>query len=182
VRVAALYDIHGNLPALEAVLADPRFETADTVVVGGDVVAGPVPAETPDRLEGLGTDVWFVRGNGDREVVGDHDAQSSWCRDQLGQERASRVAVWPLSFALEIESPGSVRFCHATPQSDEVTVTRVTPDALVEEAFATYEENVAVYPGAESAIGSLVVPPSADEATTLFESQRKSQQEVERGA
>ena len=48
--VAALYDVHGNLPALEAVLADVAFARADAVVVGGDVASGPMPAEVLDRL------------------------------------------------------------------------------------------------------------------------------------
>jgi hypothetical protein len=43
--VAALYDVHGNLPALEAVLADDAFARADAVVVGGDVAAGPLPVD-----------------------------------------------------------------------------------------------------------------------------------------
>ena len=47
-RIAALYDVHGNLPALEAVLADMPDDAA--IVVGGDVTAGPFPAETLERL------------------------------------------------------------------------------------------------------------------------------------
>ena len=53
-RVAALYDIHGNLPALEAVLAEVEAAAPDLVVVGGDVVAGPLPGETLERLAALG--------------------------------------------------------------------------------------------------------------------------------
>jgi putative phosphoesterase len=71
--VAALYDVHGNLPALDAVLADPAFARADTVVVGGDVAAGPLPAAVLDRLAGLDVPVRWVRGNADREVVAHFD-------------------------------------------------------------------------------------------------------------
>src|SRR5207244_11847334 len=70
VRVAALYDIHGNLPALEAVLAEVAAEAVDLILVGGDVASGPMPAETLARLQSLGAR--FVRGNADRvlDVVG----------------------------------------------------------------------------------------------------------------
>jgi len=65
-RVAALYDIHGNLPALEAVLADVRHVGADTIVVGGDVASGPMPRDTLELLLSLSEPVRFVRGNADR--------------------------------------------------------------------------------------------------------------------
>jgi predicted phosphodiesterase len=65
-QVAALYDVHGNLPALDAVLAEVD---ADVVLVGGDIAAGPWPAETLARLRGLGGDVRFIGGNADREVT-----------------------------------------------------------------------------------------------------------------
>jgi putative phosphoesterase len=68
-RVAAICDVHGNLPALEAVLADFENVNPDLVVVGGDVVAGPMPTEVLDRLAQLEESVFFVRGNADREVA-----------------------------------------------------------------------------------------------------------------
>src|SRR5437667_357421 len=66
-RVAALYDVHGNLPALEAVLAE--LDDADLVVAGGDVVGGEAPAETVERLRGLESRVRWLRGNAERELV-----------------------------------------------------------------------------------------------------------------
>ncbi|MFL5520719.1 MAG: metallophosphoesterase family protein, partial [Gemmatimonadales bacterium] len=68
-RVAALYDIHGNLPALEAVLAEARHAGVDEIIVGGDVVPGPMPRETLAALLELDVPVRFIRGNGDREVA-----------------------------------------------------------------------------------------------------------------
>jgi predicted phosphodiesterase len=68
-RVAALYDVHGNLPALEAVLEEVRRDGVDRVVVGGDVLPGPMPRETLTRLLDLDTPVQFILGNGDREVL-----------------------------------------------------------------------------------------------------------------
>jgi predicted phosphodiesterase len=67
--VLALYDFHGNVDALEAVLADPRAADPDVVVVGGDAVPGPFAAATLDRLEALRVPVRWIRGNGEREVA-----------------------------------------------------------------------------------------------------------------
>jgi Calcineurin-like phosphoesterase superfamily domain len=72
-RVAAIYDIHGNPAALEAVLADLQSINPDLMVVGGDVVAGPMPDEVLDHLVALGDSICFVRGNADREVVAAYD-------------------------------------------------------------------------------------------------------------
>jgi predicted phosphodiesterase len=72
-RFAAIYDVHGNLPALEAILADLQSINPDLIVVGGDVVAGPMPAEVLDRLVALSESIYFVRGNADREVVAAYD-------------------------------------------------------------------------------------------------------------
>jgi len=72
-RVAALCDIHGNLPALEAVLADVAREGVEMIVVGGDVAAGPLPHETIEALMALGDRGRFVRGNADREIVDAYD-------------------------------------------------------------------------------------------------------------
>jgi 3',5'-cyclic AMP phosphodiesterase CpdA len=74
VRIAALYDVHGNVHALDAVLAELADEPVDAVVVGGDVVGGPWPAETLERLQGLPGDVRWVRGNGDRELLAQEEA------------------------------------------------------------------------------------------------------------
>ena len=45
-KVAALYDVHGNVRALEAVLAEPDVAAADVILFGGDLASGPFPAET----------------------------------------------------------------------------------------------------------------------------------------
>ena len=67
--IAALYDIHGNLPALEAVLAELHAEPPEAVVIGGDVAAGPQPVEVLDALRALPWPVHWLRGNADRFVV-----------------------------------------------------------------------------------------------------------------
>ena len=66
--IAAIYDIHGNLPALEAVLEDIETAAPDLIVVGGDVAAGPLPGPTIERLRALGDRARFIRGNADRSA------------------------------------------------------------------------------------------------------------------
>jgi predicted phosphodiesterase len=136
VRVAALYDIHGNLPALEAVLADRRLAGADLVLVGGDVVAGPQPREVLERLLALGERARFVRGNGDRWVTGAGEpdlppqlaAEVAWCAEQLSAGQRAGVRAWPATATERVDGLGDVLFCHATPRSDMELVTPATSD------------------------------------------------------
>src|ERR1700757_4137771 len=67
-RLAAIYDIHGNLPALEAVLREILEQKVDRVVVGGDIVSGPMPCETLSCLLDLEVPVNFIYGNGEVAV------------------------------------------------------------------------------------------------------------------
>jgi predicted phosphodiesterase len=135
VRVAALYDVHGNLPALEAVVADVADEDVDAVVVGGDVVSGPFPVETFDLLTALPVSR-FVRGNGDRLVLErDEGRGAAWCAARLGPERLARLATWPLTLELDLDGLGRAVFCHATPRLDDEIVTRITPDQELAAAF-----------------------------------------------
>ena len=132
-RVAALYDVHGNLPALEAVLADARCSAADVVVSGGDLVAGPFPAECLDRLEALGDRARFLTGNCDREVSQlapgeDIGGFARWSNDRLAPERVGRVVRWPLTVSLDVPGVGLVLCCHATPTSDLPILTAATPE------------------------------------------------------
>src|SRR3954454_5271392 len=92
-RIAALYDIHGNLPALDAVLAEVDLLDVDLIVVGGDVGPGPMMAGTVDRLRGLGDRARFVMGNGDREVVEAFDAGPSAAGPDDGNVFA-RFTAW----------------------------------------------------------------------------------------
>ena len=145
--MAALYDIHGNLPALEAVLREVEAEAVDLVLVGGDVAAGPMPVETIERLAGLGPRARFVRGNADRYMVEVFDSGP--------QERYSPLANWPAlqlqpahrdflagfepSVELDVDGLGRVLFCHATPASDEPIITVATPEPVVAAALAETE-------------------------------------------
>jgi hypothetical protein len=155
VRVAALYDVHGNLPALDAVLAEVERNQVDLIVVGGDVVAGPLPRETLERVLDLGPRARLLRGNADREVVaraGDPPesdeelwaARARWAAGRLTPAQLDLLAGLPLSFAVEVDGLGPTRFCHATPRSDEEIVTSATPDARLLEALREADERVVV--------------------------------------
>ena len=147
-RVAALYDIHGNLPALEAVLDEVRHTGVDRVIVGGDVLPGPMPRETLACLQGLAVPVQLIQGNGDRETLNlakGLDAPSvperyrsamRWVADQLDHGHQQWLASWPATLRLEIGGIGRVLFCHATPRSDTEIFTRLTADEALREVFA----------------------------------------------
>ena len=134
-QVAALYDVHGNLPALDAVLGELD---ADVILVGGDVAAGPWPAETLQRLRALGDRVHWIRGNADRELVhpgppregGAPQEVMDWTRAKLSDEELRFLAALPLTETVDIGGAGRVLFCHATPRSDEELLTRISDDAL----------------------------------------------------
>jgi predicted phosphodiesterase len=139
-RVAAIYDIHGNLPALEAVLQEIRHEKVDRIVVGGDVLPGPMPRETLDHLRALDPPVHFIHGNGEVAVIqqlagNEPEAVPQvfrpvirWTADQLDPQHQHWLSTWPKTLTLEIPGIGSVLFCHATPQNENGVFTRLTPD------------------------------------------------------
>jgi predicted phosphodiesterase len=137
-RVAALYDIHGNLPALEAVLGEVGEARVDLVLVGGDVFPGPMPRECLERLLALDTPTRFITGNGDRHVLArmrgiETDGVPApfrelirWSGEQI-RDYEQVVASWPATVTLDIEGVGAVLFCHATPRNDVDVFTRLTP-------------------------------------------------------
>jgi putative phosphoesterase len=155
-RVAALYDIHGNLPALEAVLNEVRSAQVDLIVVGGDVLPGPMPRETLEYLLNLDLPVRFIRGNGDRVVLaqmrGIEPAEVPeqfregirWDAQQLTAKLESLLASWPATLRLEIAGPGDVLFCHATPRNDTDIFTRLTPDDRLRPIFDAVDGNIVV--------------------------------------
>jgi putative phosphoesterase len=133
-RVAAIYDIHGNLPALEAVLQEIRQAEVDQIVVGGDVLPGPMPRESLACLLDLKVPIHFIQGNGDREALETGTVPEQfrevlrWSARQLDPEHERLLAGWPQTIHLEIPGLGEVLFCHATPRSDTEIFTRLTPE------------------------------------------------------
>ena len=150
-RVAALYDIHGNLPALDAVLQDIRQADIDQIVVGGDVVPGPMPRETLERLLDLDVPTHFIYGNGELAILaqmagtrtgsvtywgttsGARPPESiveiyRWTAAQVQPEFELVLARWPKTLQLEIGGLGQVLFCHSTPRSETEGFTRLTAE------------------------------------------------------
>jgi len=148
-RVAALYDIHGNLPALEAVLEDVRQASVDQVVVGGDVVPGPMPRETLRLLLDLDLPALFIHGNAELAALAQMAAARGvpvtywgtvsgkplpesdreiyrWTVQQLQPEYEPVFASWPKTLRLKIDGLGDVLFCHSTPRSETEVFTRLT--------------------------------------------------------
>ena len=155
-HVAAIYDIHGNLPALEAVLDEVAAARVDAIVVGGDVLPGPMPKECLDRLFDLGLPTHFIHGNGEsaalqvlRGEVPEKVPEAfrpavQWSAEQLPDEYRDAIARWPLTFRLSIDGLGEVLFCHATSRNDTELITRLSPDERLREVFPGFHNIVAV--------------------------------------
>jgi putative phosphoesterase len=137
-RVAALYDVHGNVHALEAVLADVN---ADAVVFGGDLVWGPWPRETLELAQSLGERAHFLSGNMDRIALenGD-DASTRYVQERLSEEQQRFVASWPATLSID-----GVLYCHATPHSDEDVITPLSSEEAWREALRDVAEPTVVY-------------------------------------
>lgn len=134
--IATLYDIHGNLAALAAVLAEVPEEA--TIVVGGDISSGgPEPAAVLERLRALGDRVLWLRGNADRELgpgeeSGDApDGVVAACRAALSEEQLDFLLGLPPSVQAE-----GIFFCHATPRNDLDIFTERTPEERLVPLFA----------------------------------------------
>ena len=146
-RVAALYDVHGNLPALAAVL-DEIPDDAE-IVVGGDVAAGPFPSETLERLRALGDRAHWLRGNADREIHPDEHGLAperimEWVRSRLSDKQVTFLHELPPSVALHIDGLGRVLFVHATPRNDLDIFTERTPEERVAPCFGSVDAGVVV--------------------------------------
>jgi putative phosphoesterase len=153
-RVAALYDIHGNLPALEAVLSEVEALDVDRLVVGGDFIWGPFPSETIALLRDLGDRALVIAGNSDREVVDRLDetdelpphlvAPVRWTAERLESDELAFVAALPKTLELDVEGVGRTIFCHATPRSDEELITMATPADAVARVLEGVEQDAVV--------------------------------------
>jgi putative phosphoesterase len=157
--VAAIYDVHGNLPALEAVLADLESVDPDLIVVGGDVVAGPMPAEVLDRLAALSESVCFVRGNADREVLAAYDdgryadatdaadpaeRTAAFATSKIDRAHRDLLASFTERLVVEVEGVGQLLFCHGSPRSDEEIVTAATTRGRLREILTGVDQDLVV--------------------------------------
>jgi predicted phosphodiesterase len=156
-RIAAIYDIHGNLPALDAVLAEIEQEAPDLIVVGGDVAAGPMPRPTIERLMALGDRARFVRGNADREMVVAFDGgafapnlpqaaqeQIAWSVGQIDRAHRDFLASFTPPVSFPIEGLGEVVFCHGSPRDEDEIITAITADERLARIVAEVSQQLVV--------------------------------------
>jgi diadenosine tetraphosphatase ApaH/serine/threonine PP2A family protein phosphatase len=116
--VALLYDVHGNLPALEAVLEDAREAGTERFLLGGDyALFGAWPRETVERLQELEAE--WIRGNGERWTAAPEEAPEpvrgaiARCREMLGEKLVTELADLPETLSRE-----GTLYCHGSPTSD----------------------------------------------------------------
>ena len=148
-RIAVLADIHGNQPALRAVLAEIDLDPADALVVAGDVVAGPLVRESLELLAARREPVHWIRGNSEREAVAVYDGAAAgddpagraaaWSAAALDRRWRDELASWPITVAVD-----GVRFCHGSPRSDDEILTVVTPETAFAEALSDVAEHLVV--------------------------------------
>ena len=157
-RVAALYDIHGNVPALEAVLGDVRRAGVDRIVVGGDIVPGPMAREALDRLLALDVPTEFIVGNCEvgmlAEAAGGGEITArlpeavrqtlQWSAQQCDPALRGVIAGWPKTVQFAVPGLGDVLFCHGTPRDENEIFTHESPDARLEAIFGSIAASVVV--------------------------------------
>ncbi|MFW6091541.1 MAG: metallophosphoesterase family protein, partial [Actinomycetota bacterium] len=149
-----LSDVHGVLPAVEAVLDEPDVRAADRIVLTGDIAAGPLPVETLDLLASLGDRVVWVRGNADRELVtlargGETaipDPVVPWAAGELRPDQVARLDSLPHPVTIDVDGFGRVLFCHGTPRDDDEVV-------LVDSSLRRW---AAVFSGVDDAVQTVV--------------------------
>jgi len=136
VRVAALYDVHGNVHALEAVLAET--DDCDGVLFGGDLVSGPFPRETLDLARSV-TNAEFILGNADvfssPVARPEWDAARRWVQSQLDAQQLDRLEALPFSWTVD-----ETLYVHANPVDVDAIVTERTPIERVRELVADVSE------------------------------------------
>lgn len=153
-RIAALYDIHGNLPALKAALDEAGTLDCDDIVFGGDVALGYMPAETLSLLMELRPRARFVMGNADREVIRIWDGGEArmrafgdlgaWVAGRLNREHRDFMASFEAVVEHDVDGLGHVLFCHGTPRSDEEIFTPATPDEVIAAVLKPFAANLVV--------------------------------------
>jgi predicted phosphodiesterase len=149
VRVAALADVHGNAPALEAVLAEVEREAPDLIVFCGDLTWGPLPEETVALVQPL--NALFVRGNAERELLSLFDElpaeateRQRFLVERHGPRERELVAGFREHVVVEVDGLGPTRFCHGSPRSDEEVVTEATAEERAREFLTGVEERAVV--------------------------------------
>ncbi len=153
-RVAAIYDIHGNYSALNAVLEEIQQSDADAIVVGGDLAWGPQPALVMERIMAPEENIFIIKGNADREVGERHGIEKGidkwvadinhWCSDQLTDAQIEFLNKLQDNITLKIDGLGDVLFVHGSPRSDEEAIRQDTPKNEIKPMIETVNQDIIV--------------------------------------
>jgi predicted phosphodiesterase len=150
-RVAALADVHGNAPALAAVLDEVERERPDLVVFCGDLTWGSLPQETLDLVRAMEIPTRFVRGNADRAVLelarGDQEnptPRERWMSAHHTEHDNALLAGFEPTVSVDVTGLGATCLCHGSPRSDEECVTERTPAERVAELMSGRGERTVV--------------------------------------
>lgn len=155
-KVAAIYDLHGNLPALEVVVEEIRRMRVEEIVVGGDIFPGPMPCEMLEFLLNLEIPTHFIKGNGEIDALSVMHGESLdrvpkqyqdiviWSAKQVYPKYENLIDGWAKTLNLEIEGIGKVLFCHATPRDDNEIFTIETPEANLLPIFEKVEADLII--------------------------------------
>lgn len=148
-RVAVLADVHGNVPALRAALAELDRDPVDGIVVAGDVVAGPMVSQALALIRARPEPVHWISGNAEREAVVAYDGgeisddpagrAAAWSAKSLDDTVRDELASWPIALSLD-----GVRYCHGSPRRDDEILTRSTPDDVLSDALSNVDEPLVV--------------------------------------
>jgi putative phosphoesterase len=148
-RVALLADVHGNAPALAAVLRDVESQQVDLLVHAGDLTWGPLVEETLALIRAYDGPAAFVRGNADRAVIEladgkrkDATDRDRWMVKRHDDEAVALLGSFPENVVVEVAGLGVVRVCHGSPRSDTECVTVATPAGRVREFMAAVDETI----------------------------------------
>jgi putative phosphoesterase len=154
-KIAAIYDLHGNLPALEAALEEIRCENVDLLVVGGDILPGPMPPEMLEMLLNLEIPTQFIQGNGEIDALNVMREKSIdrvpelyrdiviWSAQQIA-DYENVLASWAKTFSIGIDGIGKVLFCHATPRDDNEIFTRLTDEKRLLPIFTNLDADLVI--------------------------------------
>ncbi len=155
-RIAAIYDIHGNVPALEAVLGDIKAKDVDLIVVGGDVVAGPFPVETLNLLQGITSPTQFILGNSESDVLRCIEGKpinalskraeevARWITLQLSTSQKIFLSTWTPTTKIATDKWGEILFCHGTPRSNTEIFTQRTSHKNLSSIFESISSSLVV--------------------------------------
>ena len=154
--VAALYDIHGNLPALEAILDEISGLSIDQIIIGGDVILGPMSRECLDRLSEITIPVHYIFGNCEVAILNIINNQPlpnlpqrvledmQWTAKQMSEKQAHQMSQWPKTLTIDLPDIGKVLFCHATPEDENENFTRLSSEEKLTAIFENVDADVVV--------------------------------------